>query len=80
MPGISNGQVLKEIQALRKDFTALSKLLIGCADEPDKPGLVERVRVLETSLRIIKWIAAIAIVVVIGDIVTRALALYRGGP
>jgi hypothetical protein len=77
---VSNNQVLKEVQALRQDLTALSKLLIGCADEPDKPGMVERMRSLETNQRMVKWIACVAIVVVIGDVVTRAIALYRGLP
>ncbi len=80
MPGVSNSQVLKEIQALRQDVLALSKLLIGCADEPDKAGLVERVRILEANHRMVKWLAGIAIAVVIGDVVTRAIALYRGVP
>jgi hypothetical protein len=80
MSGVSNNQVLKEIQALRQDLTALSNLLIGCAEEPEKPGLVERIRILEGNQRMVKWLAGVAIVIVIGDVVTKAISLYRGMP
>jgi hypothetical protein len=80
MPGVSNIQVLKEVQALRQDVVALSKILIGSADKPDEPGMVERIRLLEMNQRLVKWVMGIVVVVVIGDVVTRAINLYKGMP
>jgi hypothetical protein len=65
---------------LREDVVALTKLLIGSPDNPNTPGLVERIRSLETSERSIKWVGGLVMIVLIGDIVTRFIGWYRGGP
>jgi hypothetical protein len=77
---INSGDVLREVVAVRKEVMALTKLLIGVSDEPDTPGLVERVRTLEANGRIAKWIAGIIGAAVIVDVETRFVGLYRGGP
>jgi len=76
----NSSDVLKEIRALREDVVALTKLLIGSPDNPNTPGLVERIRSLETSERSIKWVGGLVMIVLIGDIVTRFIGWYRGGP
>jgi len=76
----NSSDVLREVKALREDVMALTKLLIGSPDNPNTPGLVERIRSLEASERAIKWVGAIVTVVLIGDIATRFIGWYKGGP
>jgi len=76
----NSADVLREIKALREDVVTLTKLLIGSPNEPDKPGLVERIRSLEANDRAVKWVGALVAVVLVGDIVTRLIGWYRGGP
>lgn len=77
---VNSGDVLREIQAVRKEVSALTKLLIGASDDPDMPGLVERMRLLEANDRIAKWAVGIIGAAVIVDVVTRFIGLYRGVP
>lgn len=65
---------------MRQDVVALTKLLIGAPDDPDKPGLMERVRLVESRHRGEKWALMIVIGLVISDIVVRGIAWYRGAP
>jgi hypothetical protein len=77
---IYSKDILAEIKELRKDLQGLTNLLIGASDEPDKPGLVERIRILEASQRLVKWLVGAAVLIVLADGVTRAISLYRGIP
>jgi len=77
---INTGDVFKEVQALREDIQKLSTLLIGCTDEPDKPGLVERVRILEGAAKLVRWVSGIIVMLIISDVVTQLIKIYRGVP
>lgn len=75
-----NQQVLDQVKAARDDITALTKILVGCTDEADKPGLVERVRLLEGAVRLVKGIAWVIGTILLGDIVMRLISWYQGSP
>lgn len=76
---VNSKDVMEEIKKLRVDLQELKKVLIGASDEPDKPGLMERVRSLETNERVIKWLAGLVAIVLVGDVMTRLISWYLGG-
>ena len=77
----TNGQVLKAIEDLRKDIAELTVLLIGSADCPDKPGVMERLRMVETwkgtTSKRVNWAGGIVFGAVLADIVIRFIAWYK---
>lgn len=79
-PRVTAATVLQAVTSLQADIQGLTNLLIGCKEEPDKPGLVERVRMVEGAIKLVKWVAGIIMALIVGDVITRLLAWYRGTP
>ena len=69
-----NKEILEALKQLDTKVTTINTVLSGSAEE-DKPGLMERVRILEAWVSIEKRLVFIIVGVIVTDIITRLWAV-----
>jgi hypothetical protein len=73
-------QVLTELRNVKASVDTLVCCIVGTPNNPDKPGVMERLRLLEEWKRVatkaVTWVGAIVLGAIIIDIVTRWIGWY----